>query len=348
MENDRRQERIHLVAAILLFAVPTTADQLIFAGCGGICAVDPIPGATPAPLIPGLNDAVEEAQTWWRNEVLGVVNQDLSPDGHTLAIIMLVRHTVEATDIWTINTDGTDLKILLRQERYFMYHDKHGNEIWDIFPASLFGMSWSPEGGLLAYTDALSGREFSGFSGINYLIPGGTPPDSVSHRKRTYFHSTPAGGIPGGGWSLDWHPDGRLFYARGGSVRSIDRDGSNFDVHVRGYNPAVSPDGRVVYARETYVGEDSLFVRGSDGGYIGRGCCPTWSPDSQRIAYFADGYLRVMNADGSGQIDICPAEYKESSSSYYSPDLDWIGEPEIPTAIRESSWGTVKREIAGE
>ena len=82
-----RKERVYCWIAVLLFALPVTADRLIYSGCGGICAVDPIAGATPAPFIPGLNDAIWEAQSW-RDEIMWIVNQDLSPNGQTLAIIV--------------------------------------------------------------------------------------------------------------------------------------------------------------------------------------------------------------------------------------------------------------------
>ena len=62
--------RNHLVA-VLLIAVPVTADKLIFPGrgawgCEGMCDVDPVPGATPAPLIPNLIDLVEEVH--WQDD----------------------------------------------------------------------------------------------------------------------------------------------------------------------------------------------------------------------------------------------------------------------------------------
>lgn len=302
--------------------------------------MDPIPGATPAALIPRLIDLMGEVRGE-EDEQAEIVTHDLHPNGQTLAIISIGWAAAPVTDIWSIQLDGSDLKLLVIQERWYVYKDKYGTEFWDQ-PAlpSMFGLHWSPEGDLLAYSDVIPSEYSPGPNGINFLIPGGSPPDSVSSRERTYFHSRPAGGIPGGGWFLDWHTDGRLFFSGCGSVWSINRDGSSREKRFSGFNPAVSPDGRVAYSR---VDSIRVFDTG-EGKNIAQGCCATWSPDSQRIAYFADGYLRVMNADGSNQIDICPAEYGESHDGYYSTDLDWIGEPEIPTPIRPRSWGQVKRD----
>ena len=347
--KDLRKERIHLalVVAVLLVALPATADKLIYAGCGGICAVDPVPGATPAPLIPGLIDLMEEVRGE-EDEQAKIVTQDLHPNGQTLAITSLGWAAAPVTDIWSIQLDGSDLKLLVVQERWYVYKDWHGTEVWDPSFASMFGLAWSPEGDLLAYSDGVA-IEYAGLPNrINFLTLGGSPPDSVSPRERTYFHSRPAGGIPGRGWSLDWHTDGRLFYASGGSVWSINRDGTGKNDWVSGFNPTISSDGRVAFSRLDSLPEILVFDTAESPisvRAIAQGCCAAWSPDSQRIAYFADGYLRVMNADGSNQIDICPAEYRLSGDGYHSDDLDWIGEPaDIPTAIRPRSWGQIKRD----
>jgi TolB protein len=46
---------------------------------------------------------------------------------------------------------------------------------------------------------------------------------------------------------------------------------------------------------------------------------PVWSPDGTRIAFVsAPGHLRVVNADGTGQIDLTPAE--NAYEPAWSPD----------------------------
>ena len=338
MGKDRRKERVHSWVAILLFAAPA-AGKLIYPGCGGICVVDPVAGATPVSLIPGLMDAVSEIQGSRDDEFGEIVSQDLSPDGQTLAFITFGWSVAGSTDIWTVNIVGTGLKQMVRQERQYPTHDKWGD--WEISPPAFFGISWAPDGTEIAYTDSY--RLIPPRKGINFLTPGGTPPDSLSNYERAYVHGIPSGGIAGSvGWSLDWS-DGRLFFDRPyRGIYSIKRDGEDIqELHHRSCCPAVYGN-RVAFATR-----DSINVMGVDGTdpvYIGPGCCPTWSPDGQRIAYFDDGYLRVMNADGSKQLDISPADYFYEYSTWYSPDLDWIGD--TATAIQSATWGQVKASVS--
>jgi eukaryotic-like serine/threonine-protein kinase len=69
--------------------------------------------------------------------------------------------------------------------------------------------------------------------------------------------------------------------------------------------PAISPDGRkVTFATNNSAGEKHLWIQGLDdtearriletGGASG----PFWSPNSQSIAFFADGALRVLDLGG--------------------------------------------------
>ena len=345
---------------ILLFAVPATADRLIFGGLGSIYAIDPVPGATPVPLIPGLIDAVSEIQGFRDDDYGRFVSQDLSPDGQTLAFISYGWFAVGATDIWTVNMDGTDLKILLWQERYANWRDKHGNDDWDLTLPTFFTLSWSPDGTEIAYMDVGLGRP-GGQAGLHFMIPeGGTPPDSLfdnrkrDNRKRNFAYGVPSGKLEEAspGYHLNWPPGERIFYSTiWMDVFSVNRKEPDPKLLHEGENPAVSPDGnRVVFNfRDTDTFKDSIYVMGSNGTdpkSVTSGCCPTWSPDGNSIAYLDNGYLRVMDADGSNQLEISPIDYLIHPFS--STDLDWIGVSNPSTVIRETSWGTVKREQIAE
>ena len=77
--------------------------------------------------------------------------------------------------------------------------------------------------------------------------------------------------------------------------------------------PTISPDGRRVAFVATKNGDDLLWVRdlasmfarslpGTNGAYE-----PFWSPDSHFLAFFANGKLRKINADGGVALLLCDA-----------------------------------------
>jgi Tol biopolymer transport system component len=77
--------------------------------------------------------------------------------------------------------------------------------------------------------------------------------------------------------------------------------------------PTISPDGRRVAFVATQTGKDLLWVRdmnsliarplpGTDGAYE-----PFWSPDSHFLAFFADGKLKKINADGGPALSLSDA-----------------------------------------
>jgi Tol biopolymer transport system component len=104
--------------------------------------------------------------------------------------------------------------------------------------------------------------------------------------------------------------------------------------------PKLSPDGTKVayFAYPEAQGDDGpgyeIYVSPTDGSGAaiavsnnpGGDWWPVWSPDGTRIAFgsgaagasFGPGGLRVVNADGTGQIDLTPAE--NVSEPAWSPD----------------------------
>jgi Tol biopolymer transport system component len=78
--------------------------------------------------------------------------------------------------------------------------------------------------------------------------------------------------------------------------------------------PTISPDGtRVVYAASDSTGKQHLWIRpldtlaaqmvaGSDDATF-----PFWSPDSKKIGFFANGFLKVSDLYGGSPLVLCPA-----------------------------------------
>jgi len=119
-----------------------------------------------------------------------------------------------------------------------------------------------------------------------------------------------------------WSPDGaRLAFTRtraihvaradGSEVRSVTNPGTGFDS-----NPAWSPDGtKIAFSRwSTTTGQQRIHVVDVDGSNVRQlsptgyySLNPAWSPDGTKLAFevwveIGDGYIHVMNADGSGPI----------------------------------------------
>lgn len=104
--------------------------------------------------------------------------------------------------------------------------------------------------------------------------------------------------------------------SRGGgpvSIRRVNRDGTSDREILPDYasGAAISPDGRrIVYTSNQNRDVSVANIDGTNAVRIASGFSPSWSPDSQRIAYAsyvteADGTINgdiyVMNADGSSQ-----------------------------------------------
>jgi len=77
----------------------------------------------------------------------------------------------------------------------------------------------------------------------------------------------------------------------------------------------LSPDGTKVVFFSGRSGSAYIYVVNSDGSGLtqltqgqGGDASPRWSPNGARIAYSRSGTLAVMNADGSGSVDIMVAQ----------------------------------------
>ena len=125
-------------------------------------------------------------------------------------------------------------------------------------------------------------------------------------------------------------PQGTLVFSsdRSGTsqIYSIRADGSRLGQLTRGKAaddaPLFSPDGRrIVFVRASKRHESELWVMNADGSgqrkLASSGAAPSWSPDSQRVAYIGAGSkLVVARHDGSARVVV----RRESSSPHWSPD----------------------------
>lgn len=93
--------------------------------------------------------------------------------------------------------------------------------------------------------------------------------------------------------------------------------------------PAFSPDGSTIAFYEagniwTIDAGDGRSRTNLTSGFAGGGGCPSYSPDGSRIAFGGwgghDGDVFVMNADGTGAVDVTPSVDLSESQPAFSPD----------------------------
>ena len=321
-----------------IFPAKSQTSLITWKGCGGLCAMDPDKrGASPAPLFLGLGLEGSIAQHDW------------SLDGEKVAFTVY-SGTAPNSDVWSIRTDGTNLKQLVRQRRKCPFGGKYdGGNNGLCVPVFSDGLSWSPDGSEIALLHG---------NGITYFIqPEEVQIEEPSDFATRFLYSRQAGEIRFSAFQIDWAPDGRIYIGKHNEeweILSFNRDGSGEELHVRnGIFPAVSPNGeRLAFhwaGGRSYLRKDSLFVADIDGRnirYLTEGSRPSWSPDSQRIVFLeflgkgrGEGRIGIINEDGTG-LDIL------HEFSIWLDDVDWSPWLNTPTGVSPASWGEVKREFS--
>jgi hypothetical protein len=115
----------------------------------------------------------------------------------------------------------------------------------------------------------------------------------------------------------DEHQQIYIVYSNGNTTRVTALGGVNYD-------PVWSPAGQWIAFTSNYLGNDDIFVVGVNGEGLRRMTVntwewdkhPSWSSDGKRLVFWSNrgsGHAQIwlMNADGSGQVNISNTEFDE-------------------------------------
>ena len=330
MESGKGQNQILEGVVFLLLSVAQSGAAggiwVSSPDCGGICVSDP-PGAPPTPLLSA-------------SEELHIGAFDLSPDGQSIAFMNILTGN-EYHDVWIMDADGSNPRALASQRRESCYTSTSGRKRCSMrVPSFSHSIQWSPDGAKILY-DSFDDRWV-------LINPEGRRCCPNKYPGYIYpFYSL-----------MQWHENGSLVFSSGKQyahiIMIIDPSTETlihrFDLF--SLDPALSPDGsKLSFYRVEYEDRSpqyDFFVMDMGGGaisHIGNGSRHAWSPDGRRIVYSEyqgkdlPWILRVVNADGTDGVDLF-----ELSSLW---DIEWIS-GQVPTGVYPASWGTIKKEIAGE
>jgi Tol biopolymer transport system component len=171
--------------------------------------------------------------------------------------------------------------------------------------------AFSPDGSRIAF---LINADLGG--GVSVMNADGTD-------VRALFRG-PTAGKPA------WSPDGlKIAFESAAVIMLMDANGANAAplVPAETHNPAWAPDGRLAFDSPTSPDGPGIFVRSADGATTtrvttGDDHTPTWSPDGSKIAFTRgaedteDQEIFVVNADGSGLVQLTNNEFADSHPSW--------------------------------
>ena len=216
-----------------------------------------------------------------------------SPDGRRIVFMVWNRSLCEpeivlwcpATDIWTINPDGSGERKLATRAMQ---------------PA------WSRDGRRLLFQD-FQAYTPSTATALRVARSDGSGARTIFRgMMEQAFRSPPA-----------WSPDGNKIAfgtttpALGHRVQVVNADGSGRRLPVVGLYAAWAPAGKSIAVEQ----DTGVFVRPLGRGRARRvggragfgGSCPTWSRDGKRLALLLNAKLSVVRADGSGRKQLAGA-----------------------------------------
>ncbi|HUR97059.1 MAG TPA: hypothetical protein VMZ26_03210 [Pyrinomonadaceae bacterium] len=97
-----------------------------------------------------------------------------------------------------------------------------------------------------------------------------------------------------------------------------------FSPDVEQHNAVISPDGRKVVFTLWSQGKSVLYLRNLDQVEVrpiagtDKAYSPFWAPDSQSVAFFADGKLRRVDTNGGGVQTICDVSEQDTAATWGS------------------------------
>ncbi|MCY3738088.1 MAG: hypothetical protein OXG13_16905 [Gemmatimonadaceae bacterium] len=339
-----RPSRLGLAVALVLAATLAeagTASKLLFSGCGGLCLLDPDNvDAGPAPFL-----SPDHIDQFARDFAGWCFQHAWSPDGDRI-VFVTATGLPPNSDIWSVRSDGADLRQLVRQRRQCEVDGswRTEDERYDLcLPSFYYGISWSPDGSEIVFLD---------YKTISFLKPEDEIQEEPSDYVDVFMFAGRTGELQESAHSVDWAPNGRIYYCSGDwdgrEIWSVSRDGTDSQFVHQGCSPEVSPDGTMI----SFLSADGLettgvFVVDIDGSnprFVAKGVRSSWSPDSKRLAVIEatgrrTGLIKLINADGTN-----PVVVHEFAGDVVN-DVDWSPWLDAPTRVSPVSWGHLKQEL---
>jgi dipeptidyl aminopeptidase/acylaminoacyl peptidase len=225
------------------------------------------------------------------------------------------------TGVFTVEADGSDLT-----------HVQNGDD-----------PEWSPDGLRIAFT---------------YYTPGSCNPFCSFAERDIWTMNGDGSGVTrlttdtGPEFDPNWSPDGaRIVFNNGSDLWIMNADGTGQTLlEPDAFGASWSPDGtRIAFssARRWGFNRSEIFTIHPDRTGLARvttaslsNCdllpdstaMPDWSPDGQKIVYYflraafpvdcegGEASLHVVNADGSGDVEVVPPDTSQPTSPAWSPD----------------------------